>query len=1221
MGRWKRMGIFDKKRIIVVCFFVFFCQMIFSQSQKFRGYPQKDADILSGFSCPPKGYGNVPFYWWNGDSLNRERMKEQLEILSESATDGFAVSYIHLDPKVDVENMKDGYGLFGKTESGRPKIFSEDWWNTWSWFAKECASKNIGLGLDDYTVGWIGNGYYSDELQEMAKFRGYQGELNIQSVTVKGGTTFIYDIPDKFLTAVVWPGKTDLTKYISGDKLLWEVPCDNSYKVYIISTKENHLLHPDIGKEYVRVYFDRFERRMSDAVPDGMNYFFQDELSYPIKMGSWAEDFRDEFEKRKGYDITLYLPALKEFIGDITPKIRLDYCDVLMDLAEERYFRPIYDWHVSRGLIYGSDNLRRGKDPLAYVDYFRANSWYTAPGNDAPSTGSSFLQTKVSSSITHLYERQRTWLEAFHSMGWGSSASWLTKQMDHHFMAGGNLVCMHGLYYSTHGGWWEWAPPCFHFRMPYWPHMKRWLEYTERLSYLMSQGTHVCDIALMYPTESLQAYPEANTKITFDQAMKLSNAGLDYDFMDYRSLQKAKVADGCLHVAGEKYKILILADMKALHYASMEKVLEFYRAGGIVIATGELPKASTRIGESDPVMDAMVREIFGLTAGEVVRGKTTDKRVNTSGGTGIYIAGDDLVEQIWSQITPDFKPVGGAGKALHRCIGERDVYMVMDVPKGTECFFRATGKVELWNASDGTIIDYPVVRQTEEGTWLLLEKESDNSYLFVFSPGIPVFLPEYRKESIQIYHTAITGVWETELLPTMDNKWGDYRFPASDMIGAEARSFKHCAAALSPDNWMNPYFDDSGWKESIYGYGEQFVSYFKSAGESMSNISDVLAESRKPGKILEFSWQFGVFDNPGSQGWHGLKGKVSDGFFILDQGGHQIYRSMVYAPAKDNYRVEVCGIKPDFLLVDGKAVNENLLLDQGWHQVVVAYIGTPKTEFKFQKGAYRDFRERSAVVFFPASSLTPEKPSTYAKVISTRWALGDHLLYDPYGGDNLMWNYRFRSAPGTEELEITVVGQDLKIWHNGKEITGKNVQLLSTDRSGICKYRVIIPTPRKDAGLIAFSVRRKPGYQGTAVICEPIKIKTGKGILEAGNWSETGALKHYSGGMYYRKEVVIPSIKSNNKVILDLGEVNASCEVKVNGQDVGIVMGSLYTVDISKQVKSGKNHIEVLVYSTLSNHYQIIPTPYRGDGVAGLLGPVSLTVWETPSLKTKVPVR
>lgn len=41
-------------------------------------------------------------------------MKEQLDILSASATDGFAVSYIHMDPEVDVGEMKDGYGLSGK---------------------------------------------------------------------------------------------------------------------------------------------------------------------------------------------------------------------------------------------------------------------------------------------------------------------------------------------------------------------------------------------------------------------------------------------------------------------------------------------------------------------------------------------------------------------------------------------------------------------------------------------------------------------------------------------------------------------------------------------------------------------------------------------------------------------------------------------------------------------------------------------------------------------------------------------------------------------------------------------------------------------------------------------------------------------------------------------------------------------------------------------------
>ena len=41
-------------------------------------------------------------------------------------------------------------------------------------------------------------------------------------------------------------------------------------------------------------------------------------------------------------------------------------------------------------------------------------------------------------------------------------------------------------------------------------------------------------------------------------------------------------------------------------------------------------------------------------------------------------------------------------------------------------------------------------------------------------------------------------------------------------------------------------------------------------------------------------------------------------------------------------------------------------------------------------------------------------------------------------------------------------------------------------------------------------------------------------------------------------------------------------------------------------MKLGKNHLEVLVYSTLANHYQTIPSRYRGTPEAGLIGPVRL---------------
>ena len=49
-------------------------------------------------------------------------------------------------------------------------------------------------------------------------------------------------------------------------------------------------------------------------------------------------------------------------------------------------------------------------------------------------------------------------------------------------------------------------------------------------------------------------------------------------------------------------------------------------------------------------------------------------------------------------------------------------------------------------------------------------------------------------------------------------------------------------------------------------------------------------------------------------------------------------------------------------------------------------------------------------------------------------------------------------------------------------------------------------------------------------------------------------------------------------------------------------------VDVTACTHPGENRIEVLVYSTLANHYQTSPTPYKGDPEAGLIGPVRLIV-------------
>lgn len=1185
------------KFLLSVSILAFFSLSLFAQMQKNKGYPTANPDLRSEFVNPPKGYGNIPFYWWSGDRLNKERLKEQLEILSQSATDGFSVSYIHTDPEVDSVFNKNGYGLFGRTSPGNPPVFSEDWWNIWNWFSGECAQLGLGVGLDDYTIGWNGNGYYPDELDTMSVFQNYQGKLVIDSYSVNKGELFTCQLPERFLSAVAWPGRIDLSGYIHGKELKWKVPRTENYKIYVIHTENSYVLHPLHGKKLVEVYFDRFYHRMDSLGREGMNYFFQDELSYPINMLSWSDDFPQEFQRRKGYDVIPYLPALKEYIGAVTPKIRLDYADVLISLAEERYFEPIYRWHRDKGLIYGCDNLGRGKNPLAYVDYFRAISWYTAPGNDAPSRGSSFLETKVSSSVAHLYHRPRTWLEAFHSMGWGSSGSWLTQQIDHHFIAGGNLVCMHGLYYSTHGGWWEWAPPCFHFRMPYWPHMKKWLEYTERMSYVLSQGKHICDIALVYPTDALQAYPDKNPDRVFDLALRLSNKGLDYDFVDYHSLRKA-ISDGKhLSISGNQYKILILADMKAVHYTTLLAARDFYRAGGIVLATDDLPIATSNRGEGDKEIDAILQELFGLTAQEALAGKEGEKQINKRGGIGWYLKSGQIPDNIYSLIMPDFKPLQGEGKVLHRKIGKRDFYMVMNVPKDSECFFRSKGKLELWNAMDGSITTYPVLRQTEDGTYVKLRKDYANSYLFVFSSGEPVY--ECNEDTVQkpVKKIRLSDDWYVKLIPTLNNKWGDFRLPASNhMIGAEARSFHFAPEDEMQGNaWTQEEFVDSTWEESFYGYGPQAVI---SWGDTTAIHKDTLS----------YSWKYGVWDQPGSQGWHGLKGKVSDGFFILNKGGTQSFETFVYADTIGNYTIVQDGVDASVIEVNGKSVtaSDKIHLLPGWHHLSVLYYNTKKQNYQSQTGSFRDTRKRGAVVFLPENAPLPEKTSVYSDSIAMKWFYANHLRYDLYKGQHKRWCYRFKSVPGLKGLDLWAYGKDLKMWINGNKVADSCIEVEHADN--LCHYRIVLPEVLEHLSTVAFSLETMTGYQATLALSEPIKLFTEDGIMRIGDWSKMGSLRFYSGGINYAQSVHIPKNLSGKKITLDLGEIIATCEVKVNGSLVGILLSPPYQLDITPYIKEGNNKVEILVYSTLANHYQTTPTPYRGDPKAGLIGPVNLLI-------------
>ncbi|MCX6344670.1 MAG: glycosyl hydrolase [Armatimonadetes bacterium] len=742
------------------------------------GYPSRDPnlDALPGFVEPPAGYGEAPFYWWLGDPLTKERLAWQLEQFKGMGISGLQINYAHSDQ---------GGNSWGLTYPSDPPLFSKEWWNLVKWWSGECKKQGIAISLSDYTLGIAGQGYWMDEiLAQDPKMRGSNLEINIKQI--KGGEIYIADLPENLIGAaaykvmdakIVPASGIDLRPFIIGRNLKWDAPAGDWQVAAAFSRViQNSVdpINPKTGPMIIEKFFGRFEKNLPGEGGRGLNFFFSDELNFGIGGNLWSDRFASEFQKRKGYDIVPKLAAIFEDIGPETPKIRLDYRDVMVALSEEAYFEPVFRWHYDRGMIYGCDHGGRGTDVTEFGDYFRTQRWMTGPGCDQPQLSADIVKNKVASSIAHLYERPRTWLEGYHSSGWGASSAQITDATFKNFVMGQNLLSLHGLYYSTHGGFWEWAPPCNHFRMPYWALMKVWMKAIRRLSYLMSQGIHRCDVAIIYPVASVEAGMDGGAAVgtAFDTGRRLYEQGIDFDYMDHESLARAKVIGNELQVSGEVYKVLVIPAMKAVRDSTIKKALEFKRAGGIVIALGALPEASDRAGRDDPELNAIVKETFGESA-------------------SIF---DDLIKTIQTSIKRDFISTEPC-YVNHRKIGKRDVYMVVGANKGSEYFFNAKGKVELWDPWTGNTTPIYQAKAIEHGTKIAMPLGPNEAQLIVFTPG--EMLPDVSETNIDEVGgasetIALDGLWEFELKPTLDNRFGDFRLPITDqMIGAEARRFSY----------------------------------------------------------------------------------------------------------------------------------------------------------------------------------------------------------------------------------------------------------------------------------------------------------------------------------------------------------------------------------------------------------------------------------------------
>ncbi len=104
--------------------------------------------------------------------------------------------------------------------------------------------------------------------------------------------------------------------------------------------------------------------------------------------------------------------------------------------------------------------------------------------------------------------------------------------------------------------------------------------------------------------------------------------------------------------------------------------------------------------------------------------------------------------------------------------------------------------------------------------------------------------------------------------------------------------------------------------------------------------------------------------------------------------------------------------------------------------------------------------------------------------------------------------------------------------------------------------------------------------------------KLQKEVLQLRSWADDPQTEHFSGTGRYELDFEVPSeyVSVSLEAVLDLGRVGDVAEVTLNGQAVGVAWMQPYHLDVTEAVRSGTNHLELLVTNTLINYVSGLST-------------------------------
>ncbi|HEX3628026.1 MAG TPA: glycosyl hydrolase [Verrucomicrobiae bacterium] len=571
---------------------------------------------------------------------------------------------------------------------------------------------------------------------------------------------------------IVLTSKTD-----SAGRLQWDVPPGNWKVLRFVQVPTgasnqwgyfNDSMSVEAMDETWKVTMAQLLAEMTPEERKGLKGIEDD--SWEAGKIGWTKLFSEEFQKRRGYDLTPWLPILageKMSDADTRERVLRDYRLTISDLIVDNHYGHLNKIANDNGLVFYSEAAGPNYDQAdllktsSRVDTPMAEFWM--PSAHRPTMDGRFF-VRNAANADHIYGQDITMCESFTSLGpeWEVTPFLMKPVADQAFCDGLNKICVHNFSQSpsltAKPGYVYVAGTHYEPGVTWWDESPAFNAYLARCSFMLQQEKFAAD-ALFYHGDNI-GHGEQRKKIP-------ATLGEGYDHDNCNSevlLTRMSVQDGRIVLTdGVSYRVLVLPDEKAMPIEDLKKIASLVEAGATIVGPPPTEIAGMDSNPGDKQQfDAIVAQLWGGMDG----GNVTQKPVSAG-----QVFWGQTARQVLEQdgAPPDFEETGlshtGTIDWIHRAGDGVDIYYVASRwgnPEKLDCTFRVSGKQpELWDPVTGEIRDATAFRQENNRTVIPLQ----------FGPCGSVFVVFRKSISGDVSGSTAANYPATRLLRTLSGPW------------------------------------------------------------------------------------------------------------------------------------------------------------------------------------------------------------------------------------------------------------------------------------------------------------------------------------------------------------------------------------------------------------------------------------------------------------------